>query len=201
MCDDNQGRYLPDDHGAFVRLRYLGTNDEHYQWYIENEGEEGGLPARAMHHFCKTDAKSCKAKVKEEEVIHVRRWAPISKKETHDILVSWGYPGLEAPPLPPQEFEDEVDWGCEDEDSPGATSKSRPDLPRRRSRRSPPEESPVSKRADTKRSREPALRPEVVRKQNALDEMLQDDPEEKAQKGLEDKLANLREKAQGQGWW
>ena len=33
-----RGRFLPDSAGAFVRLKYLGCNDEHYQWYIENEG-------------------------------------------------------------------------------------------------------------------------------------------------------------------
>ena len=36
-----RGRYVPDQAGALIKLRYLGPNNEHYQWYIENEGEPG----------------------------------------------------------------------------------------------------------------------------------------------------------------
>eukprot|EP00435_Cladocopium_sp_Y103_P070974 s223_g36.t1 len=198
-----QGRFLPDDHGAFVRLRYLGTNNEHYQWYIENEGQPGGLPTGAMHHFCKSDCKACKAKVRDGETIHARRWAPITRKEAHEVLVSWGYPGLEAPVSAPQKFEDEIDWGTEEEeaDSPGTSAKKRPDLPRRRAKKPEAEEKEDEERSPKRplqlKEREGVLSPELERRRNALDEMLHDEPDEKAKRGLDDKLDSLREKLRG----
>eukprot|EP00435_Cladocopium_sp_Y103_P058006 s868_g20.t1 len=207
-----RGRYLPDEKGAFIRLKYLGSNNEHYQWYIENEGKPGGLPPDSMHHFCKTEAKQCKAKLSDKEVIHARIWAPLTKEEAHEVLVRWGFPGLEAPVDPPRTFEDEVDWGTEEEEEPpperrGTTPKSRPDrpdLPRRRSR--PPAEE-VDKRDEEDRGRphrtgdrkKADARGEggVGKMQNALDDMLGDEPDDKVQNGLEDKLNALRDKLQG----
>ena len=94
-----KGRFLPDEGGAFIRLRYLGPNNEHYQWYIENEGSAGGLPEGALHHFCKEDVKQCKAKVNDGEVIHVRRWAPVERDDAHRVLVSWGSEGWQSLPV------------------------------------------------------------------------------------------------------
>ena len=51
-----RGRYLPDTAGTFVHLKCLGSKNEHYQWYIDNEGKPGGLPGDTLHHFCKPRA-------------------------------------------------------------------------------------------------------------------------------------------------
>ena len=194
-----RGRFLPDEAGAFVKLKYLGSNNEHYQWYIDNEGKTGGLPSEAYHHFCKGEPKSCKAKVNDREVIHVRRWSPIDKSEAHGFLVSWGFPGLPAPVAGTTKVEDD-DEDDEGEISPATTPKTRPDLPRCRKRKEPDEEGddepPVETRGE--KARKDALRKtDPERHRNALDEMLDDEPDEKAQKGLEDKLSSLREKLRG----
>ena len=201
-----RGRYLPDQAGALIKLRYLGTNNEHYQWYIENEGEPGGLPAHALHHFCKVDVKQCKTKVKDVEVLHVRRWTPLERQEAHDLLVKWGYPGLMAPLETPAHPGDDVDWGGDEDDDheghPTTTAKVRPDLPRRRRNRpskeeEEKEESPP-RRTELKPAKETSHRLEVGEKRNALDEMLAGEPDDRAQQGLEDKLSKLREKLRGQ---
>ena len=220
VCDDKykgigqaiaeaKGRFLPDEGGAFIRLRYLGCNNEHYQWYIENEGRAGGLPEGALHHFCKVDAKQCKAKVNDGEVIHVRRWAPVERQEAHQLLVSWGFPGLAVPAS--ERAGDEGPRGAKDEDDDdeeedaehvGATpkSKSRPELPRRR-RRSPDE---VEDRVDTPpRTKEEKIRRGALkagegdRGRTALDAMLDQEPDDSSKRGLEDKLDALRQKLRG----
>ena len=74
VCDDRykpigqavaeaRGRFLPDAAGAFVKLKYLGSNNEHYQWYIENEAKPGCVPSDAYHHLCKGEPKGCKATI------------------------------------------------------------------------------------------------------------------------------------------
>ena len=194
-----RGRFLPDAAGAFVRLKYLGSNNDHYQWYIENEGKPGGLPSDALHHFCKTSPKGCKAKVSESEVIHVRRWAPVEKAEAHDVLVSWGFPGL--PARLPARAKLETDSEDFEEEVEAATPKVRPDLPRRRSKdtgvgREERDASPVVRR-EGKPKKDTPRKPEDRGRRNALDEMLNEEPEEQVQKGLEDKLTDLRNKLKG----
>jgi len=209
-----KGRFLPEG-GAFIRLRYLGCNNEHYQWYIENEGRTGGLPEGALHHFCKVDAKQCKANVNDGEVMHVRRWAPIKRKEAHNLLVSWGFPGLAVPAsdraggegareAEEEEEEEEADYGDEDDEVEpvGATpkSKSRPELPKRR-RRAPEEaedheDSPPRTKQD--KGRRGALKTgEGERGRTALDAMLDQEPDDTSKRGLEDKLDALRQKLRG----
>lgn len=94
-------RFEPSEKGAFVGVRYEGCSDEHYRWYIENEGSEGGLPQKVIHHLCKDDPQKCKATLKNTTVLHCRRWSPIPWEVANAALVEWGYPGLAKEPISP----------------------------------------------------------------------------------------------------
>ena len=87
-------KYQVDRDGAYVELRYLGIDNQHYRWYIENEGTKDAFPKDALHHLCRTKAKDCKNKIAGRSVIHCQRWRPFTEEEAHETLVSWGYPGL-----------------------------------------------------------------------------------------------------------
>lgn len=95
-------RFEPAKDGAFIRLKYLGCQNDHYKWYVDNEGAKGGLPEGALHHLCRSEPGRCPAKIpKGGEIIHVRRWAPVERKVAHDILKDWGYAGLVMEPEGP----------------------------------------------------------------------------------------------------
>ena len=91
-------RYKATQDGAFVKLRYKGCNDADYRWYIENVEKTGGLHRGTLHHLCRVDPQSCRASVHSEDIIHIRKWAPLGPGAAHDLLVEWGYPGLTLDP-------------------------------------------------------------------------------------------------------
>lgn len=92
-------RYEPGVKGVFAGIKYLGTDNGHYRWYIENEGEAGGLPVNAIHHFCRTEPKACKAAAHGATIIHCRKWTPLPKEQANEVLVGWGYAGFSAATL------------------------------------------------------------------------------------------------------
>ena len=134
---------------------------------------------------------------------------PVERQEAHQLLVSWGFPGLAVPAS--ERAGDEGPRGAKDEDDDdeeedaehvGATpkSKSRPELPRRR-RRSPDES---EDRVDTPpRTKEEKIRRGALkagegdRGRTALDVMLDQEPDDSSKRGLEDKLDALRQKLRG----
>ena len=83
-------RYEVNSDGMFLDLRYLGTNNPYYRWYIENEGRAGGLPRDAYHHVCRRHASRCSHNFGLKDVIHIQKWAPVSRATASDVLESWG---------------------------------------------------------------------------------------------------------------
>ena len=50
----NITKFPCEDTGAHVELDYLGCENEFCWWYIEHEGELGGLPKNFSHHLLST---------------------------------------------------------------------------------------------------------------------------------------------------
>ena len=90
-------RYEVNSDGMFIDLTYRGTDSSYYQWYIDNKGKAGGLPADPYHHLCRCHASRCCKNFAMKDVVHVQKWAPISRNSASDLLESWGCPKL--PPL------------------------------------------------------------------------------------------------------
>ena len=85
-----QKKYRADSDGAFVELRYVQCTDDYYRhWVSEQSGE------RLFHHLCSHSLSTCKRKIGNEGgVVHVQRWAPMSKSEVVQALDYWGLTGL-----------------------------------------------------------------------------------------------------------
>lgn len=80
-------RYVADNDGAFCLGTYCGCSDEYYQWWTKNE-----LVPGAYHHFCRAASmRACMLKVGRDEVIHVCRWASLTRPEAESLLKSWGF--------------------------------------------------------------------------------------------------------------
>ena len=94
-------RFEKDSEGCSVQLQYLGCSDPYYRWYIEHEGERGGLPRNAYHHLCRRHHMRCARALGGQDTIHIQRWTPVSRQEANDLLKSWGGRGLPAEPRPP----------------------------------------------------------------------------------------------------
>ena len=67
--------YHCEDTGAHIELTYLGCENEFYRWYIEHEGEPGGLPKNYSHHLCRCALSICMRK-EGRKVTHVQRRCP-----------------------------------------------------------------------------------------------------------------------------
>ena len=87
-------KYPVDGDGMYLELSYVGTDNPYYRWYIENEGRPKGLPSGAYHHLCRRHASRCNRAIGHQDVIHVQKWAPISRASVNDLLASWGLPQL-----------------------------------------------------------------------------------------------------------
>ncbi|OLQ14933.1 hypothetical protein AK812_SmicGene929 [Symbiodinium microadriaticum] len=96
-------RFFPtEEGGAHIELSYLGCENSFYRWYIEHEGEPGGLPRGWSHHLCRRSLTTCCRK-EGRKMVHVQKWGPITKENAHTLLVAWGYTGFadlgRKPPL------------------------------------------------------------------------------------------------------
>ena len=90
-----QKKYRADDDGAFVELRYVQCSDEYYRHWV---GEQAG--ERLFHHLCTHPLSTCKRKIGNEGgIVHVQRWAAMTKNEAVRTLDDWGLTGLKAPVL------------------------------------------------------------------------------------------------------
>ena len=87
-------KYEVSSDGMFVDLTYLGTDNPYYRWYIENEGHKGGLPTNSYHHLCRRHASRCSHNFGMKDVVHIQKWAAISRASASDLLESWGLPKL-----------------------------------------------------------------------------------------------------------
>ncbi|CAE7392395.1 abcC8 [Symbiodinium microadriaticum] len=87
-------KFPVDGDGMYLELSYVATDNPYYRWYIENEGRPKGLPSGAYHHLCRRHASRCNRAIGHQDVIHVQKWAPISRASVNDLLVSWGMPQL-----------------------------------------------------------------------------------------------------------
>ena len=195
-------RYEVNSDGMFLDLRYLGTNNPYYRWYIDNEGKAGGLPRDAYHHVCRRHASRCSQNFGMKDVIHIQKWAPVSRAAASDVLESWGLGKLlpervrggdakdalvpdsrvgkraSAQALPaPKVEEPEAE---EDDEEPGGVEASRPATP-----------------ATKKRKK---VLPKPVQEATALDAMLDDGLDsigEAKDSKVEKKLGVLRAKLLG----
>ena len=78
--------FRADEDGAFATVRYVGCQDEYYQWRVDNE-----MPPQAHHHFCRsTSLRACRSKVGTDGIVHVLKWNPITRQEGERILREWG---------------------------------------------------------------------------------------------------------------
>ena len=94
--------YPGDSEGRYLDIRYLGTNNAYYRWFVENKGKPGGLEKHAYHHFCRRHASRCSRSIGREDVVHIQKWAPISRATASDILVEWGLDPLGPDRAPPE---------------------------------------------------------------------------------------------------
>ena len=85
--------YPCEDTGAHIELEYKGCENEFYRWYIEHEGEPGGLPRGFSHHLCRRALSTCMRK-EGRKMVHVQKWSAITKEDAHRFLKSWGYAGF-----------------------------------------------------------------------------------------------------------
>ena len=85
-----QKKYRADADGAFVELRYVQCTDDYYRrWVGEQSGE------RLFHHLCNHPLSTCRRKIGNEGgVVHVQKWAPMTKTEVVQALDAWGLAGL-----------------------------------------------------------------------------------------------------------
>eukprot|EP00435_Cladocopium_sp_Y103_P015762 s1497_g3.t2 len=79
--------YKADNDGSFAKVTYVACSDEYYQWWTEND-----MGPNVFHHFCRSSSlRSCSSKVGKEGLVHVLKWAPITKTEAEQILREWGF--------------------------------------------------------------------------------------------------------------
>ena len=127
-------RFKPDEDGGFIQIRYVQCSDEYYRHWVESQDA-----STQRHHLCQHTYKACLRKVGHEMVVHVPKWAPISKSECDAILKEWrlkplvvgpgtykGRPLVEEgskataakwqPKKPPGSGGDRYAYGLEDED-------------------------------------------------------------------------------------
>ena len=208
--------YPGDSEGRYLDLKYLGTNNPYYRWFIENEGKPGALDKDAYHHLCRRHASRCSVNLGRDDVIHIQRWAPISRATASDILEEWGQRRLGSGSAPPERH-------SRAEATLGATPKAKASGDGSRSRggvAAPPAlvdvdhsdrqaeeedeeeaeaEPPASSRRPTlKRKRKPAVKDK--RETTALDTMLDEGLGEDAGSSegrVEKRLGQLRAKLQG----
>ena len=204
--------YPGDSQGRYLDLKYLGTNNPYYKWFIENEGKPGGLDKDAYHHLCRRHASRCSVNLGRSDVVHVQKWAPISRATASDILEEWGQPRL-GPERPPPQRAAVAVVGA------GVDSKAKPASTPRRSQavalaalpapddveiledEEEEEEVPASapsRKPSLKRKRRPANK--ETRDSTALDAMLDDglaEVDSSADKHIDRKLGQLRAKLQG----
>ncbi|CAE7825917.1 unnamed protein product [Symbiodinium sp. CCMP2592] len=196
--------YPCEDTGAHVELSYLGCEDGFYRWYIEHEGEAGGLPKDYSHHLCRRALSTCIRK-EGRKMIHVQKWAPVTREDAHTLLVAWGYTGFadKGRRAPLSRRSGHVS-------APGSAAKSRP---LKRTAPRDPSEEPEAIDCEKEGDDEPREEPRAPRRRtkgsaarareasNALDSVLEDatkvgpDAHEKAGP-LESRLAGLRARLQ-----
>lgn len=115
--------FKADEDGAFATIRYAGCQDEYYQWWVENE-----MAPQTHHHFCRSSSiRSCRSKVGSEGIVHVMRWAPITRQEGERLLREWGL----SPAHLSKKLKPVIAGEPADEGSPGVTSKAAPARPPR----------------------------------------------------------------------
>lgn len=196
-------RFEPSDKGVFIGLDYMGCSDDHYRWYIESSEAEGGLPKKTVHHLCRDDAKKCKVTLKNNFVIHCRRWAPVPREAASAALQEWGYAGL---PQVAGRRDDDPGDGLGLKNLP-PRGDGRPPLPRRRGAADAAEDDDEDFEEDGEeergssppkrpaaRTRKAALKAAPVKHTSALDAMLDGGVPARAPEGLVNKLDTLREK-------
>ena len=95
-CRDDQGdpqglavgqilkRFRADEDGAFLQIRYIQCSDPFYRHWVEAQDA-----STYHHHLCQHSYKSCQRKVGKDAVVHIQRWAPISKREMEAVLKEW----------------------------------------------------------------------------------------------------------------
>lgn len=83
-------KYEVNSDGIFVDLTYRGTDSSYYRWYIDNKGKRGGLPKEPYHHLCRRHASRCCRNFAMKDVVHVQKWAPISRNSASDLFESCG---------------------------------------------------------------------------------------------------------------
>ena len=192
-------KYEVNSDGMFIDLTYRGTDSSYYQWYIDNKGKAGGLPADPYHHLCRRPASRCCKNFAMKDVVHVQKWAPISRNSASDLLESWGCPKL--PPLrgPPRKPETEVNSERRDRRQGGVQALPAPKVEDVEEEEVLEEAEPEEPRPAVKR-RKKAL-PQGRRQATALDAMLDDtvgdQPGESKDNKVEKKLGQLRAKLLG----
>eukprot|EP00438_Fugacium_kawagutii_P004132 Skav211256 [mRNA] locus=scaffold3676:135811:142394:+ [translate_table: standard] len=106
-CMDDSGReqglaigiimkkYVQDDDGAFIQVRYVQCSDDYYRHWVEKEGAN-----LLFHHLCRQVTSSCKRKVGRDSIVHVQRWTGITEDEAVSVLREWRLKPLPAPKGP-----------------------------------------------------------------------------------------------------
>lgn len=109
-CLDDQGnaqghavadvvkKYRADEDGAFLQLRYIQVEDQHYQHWLETSG--GGSQ---YHHLCTHSLRSCQRKVGRDGMVHIQHWLAVDKDQVGSITRGWKTKPLQlGPPAPPR---------------------------------------------------------------------------------------------------
>eukprot|EP00438_Fugacium_kawagutii_P028805 Skav222861 [mRNA] locus=scaffold2201:87314:93953:- [translate_table: standard] len=106
-------RYKPDDDGGFLEIKYIQATDEYYRhWVAESRAHT------LLHHICRLTLRTCQRKVGKEEIVHVQRFAPMTKEQKDKVLKEWRLKPLGEPgPLVKGKV-------LEEEEAVGATPKS-----------------------------------------------------------------------------
>ena len=73
-------RFRIDADGAFIQLKYIQCSDPFYRHWVEAQDASS-----YHHHLCQHSYKGCLRKVGSEAVVHIQRWASISKSEMETI--------------------------------------------------------------------------------------------------------------------
>ena len=192
-------KYEVNSDGMFIDLTYRGTDSSYYQWYIDNKGKPGGLPKEPYHHLCRRHASRCCKNFAMKDVVHVQKWAPISRNSAIDLLESWGCARL--PPLRVEPRKPATPPGPERRDVGPGTMQALP-APKAEvlAEEGYDEEVDAEEPRPTVKRRRKAL-PQGKRQATALDAMLDDsleDPkEENKNDKVEKKLGHLRAKLLG----
>ena len=199
-------KFKPDRDGGFLTLNYLGCNDDHYEWYINNEGKRGALPKDAYQHFCRCKPDECPAKVGNEPIIHSRKWRGLGRDEANDILRDWGRRGLppEAMERTPSPRRKSPEPERKRALAPATSAKARPEDKRRRFEGGG---LAVDEMVEEEESPEPAEAPKTRKealnasrgeaKSSAIDMVLEGGLRSGTSKELDDRLNALRTKLSG----